>query len=921
MIPLRRTAAFIAYELRTQGRSLRFRVTAAVYVIAGSLPAALTYARRSSDLFLIGGATYAGETMHLLPLLTGALAILLSLDGIGRERSGGAWTTVALTDLTNAGYLFRRWIALLAVVVPLTAVPLLAAAGFAIAGGTPPAAPDAFWGPWLLHILPLAILGTTLGLGLGTIGGSGMGLFLTAAVFLVGFPWLVNRSLSHLGYSFGAPLAWLDLRTAGFSVSRIASAFNARDPDRWVFPAPATEAGFDLSTAAEQSLADGCLLAMVSAAALGLGIVRLRRTRPDLRPWTVREDHPLRSFLRVFGRLREAFTLDPALAPADRTGLTMALVLAALAGAVVLARADRYDESAWRMVRAEMNPPPPMSRDILPGLWTIEGTVTADGEVALRVAGTLRNAGRAPEAHLAFALARGLQVAGIAADAGRVRPVRIWDRLLVDLDPPLRPGESRELRFRLSGRPARTVFPDRPKPHRLVDQAFGAHQRSIFARDLIDFSPSYQVPAVSGYRVALRADDLLPVPRYGPWTFTNDYGVDPRVADEVVFPKAEVRLSLAVPPDLFLADACGGVAHGGRLESRCALPLAELMVAGGRHRVLTGGETAGTTVAVFPAHQGAGEIHLGFLARSARMLGEAWPGLGGLGQTVLLEWPDEAVHNRNPGFWFFDYYWEFDPRFVDVQGRLILLQEREIIGSRPIEPEALVAEVVASRLAQRRRLDPDQQLFFRRFFRALALQRLGLGPERGAVVGPLDQKDLPLIQEAALRTNVPAYWHHRFPALIAALEHRTGREPLRAAVDELLSREGDRPASFDEFEEILRRHATEPVDGLIRDFFRAPRMPELVLEDVAFRRTGDRWQATGRVHNLADGEAICRVVLAAAVTPVETTVTVETGGSVPFSLETPHRPQAVFLDPDNECHRMVRMGAPRDRVFFEGGRP
>src|SRR6185436_11757769 len=111
---MRRTAAFVVHELRTQGRSLRFRVAAVAYVAAGSLPAALTYVRRSGDMFVIGGATYAKETMGLLPLLTGALAILLSLDGIGRERSSGAWTTLALTDLTNAGYLFRRWIALLA---------------------------------------------------------------------------------------------------------------------------------------------------------------------------------------------------------------------------------------------------------------------------------------------------------------------------------------------------------------------------------------------------------------------------------------------------------------------------------------------------------------------------------------------------------------------------------------------------------------------------------------------------------------------------------------------------------------------------------------------------------------------------------------------------------------------------------------
>ncbi len=106
---------------------------------------------------------------------------------------------------------------------------------------------------------------------------------------------------------------------------------------------------------------------------------------------------------------------------------------------------------------------------------------------------------------------------------------------------------------------------------------------------------------------------------------------------------------------------------------------------------------------------------------------------------------------------------------------------------------------------------------------------------------------------------------------------------------------------------------------MLRDFFHAGRLPELVLEDVVFRRAGGGWRATGRVHNLADGETSCRVVLAAA-SPVETTVTVGTGGSAFFDLATPHTPQAVFLDPDLECHRLERVGAPRDRVFFSEGR-
>lgn len=913
----------MVHELRTQGRSLRFRVAAVAYVLAATLPAALTYVHRSGTYFFLGGATYAGETMQVLPLLTGVLAVLLSLDGISRERSGGAWTTLGLTDLTNAGYLLRRWLALQVVVVPLTAVPLLAAAALAVAGGHAGFTPAAFWGPWLLHVLPLAIFGVTLGLGLGTAGGNGMGMFLAAALFVAGLPWAANGALAFLGYRFRSPLSWLDQRSAEISVQRITQTFSANDRESWMwsFPAPASEAGFDLGTLVEQSLADGLLIGAVAALAFGAGIARLRRTRPDLRPWTVRLDHPLRSFLNLFGRLREAFAPDPAPAPRDQIGLALALLLAAAAAGTLLARADRYDDRSWRLVRAEMSPPPPTHRDVLPGLWTIEGTVAADGEVALRGSGTLRNAGRTPQSHLAFSLNQDLEVIEIAADVGRARPARVWDRLTVELDPPLRPGESRTLRFRLAGRPAKTVFPDRPKPHRLVDDAFGGHQRTQYARDLIDFSPSYRIPAVSGYRVSLEAGDLAPVPRYGPWTFTNDYGVLPRVADEVVFPKAEVRLSLAVPPGLFLADSCGGVARNGRLESRCALPLAELTVAGGRHRLLAGGESAGAAVAVFPAHRAPGELHLGFLARGSRMLGEAWPGLGGLEGMVVLERPVDGIHARRQGFWYFDYDEMFES-FVEVRGRLVFLSESKLIRSRPIDPESLVAEVVASRLAQRRRFDPGQQLFFLQLFRTLALQRLGLGPERGAVVGPLYTKDVPLVLHPALgETAIPAYWRHRFPALIAALEHRAGREPLRAAVDELLSREGTRPVTFAEFEEVLRRHAQEPVDGMLRDFFHAGRLPELILEDVAFRRAGAGWRATGRVRNLADGEAVCRVVLAAAVAPVETTVAAGTGETAAFALETPHRPLAVLLDPDLECHRLERVGAPRDRVFFEGERP
>jgi hypothetical protein len=39
-----------------------------------------------------------------------------------------------------------------------------------------------------------------------------------------------------------------------------------------------------------------------------------------------------------------------------------------------------------------------------------------------------------------------------------------------------------------------------------------------------------------------------------------------------------------------------------------------------------------------------------------------------------------------------------------------------------------------------------------------------------------------------------------------------------------------------------------------------------------------------------------------------------------FDLHTTRKPQAVMLDPDKECHRLVPSTMVGDRVFFQGGK-
>lgn len=918
---MRMTTAFLAYELRTQLRSLRFRAFAAAYVGLCSLPAFLIYVQRGQFRQIIGAAAFAYETLTVAPLLTGVFAVLLALDGITREQGGGAWTTVTLTGLTNAGYLLRRWLALEILILPLTALPIAAAAGLALASGFEIPTPAVFWGPWLLRILPLAFLASTLGLALGTLGGGGMSTFVVAGVAMFLLPQLANTGLALFGYRLSPFTGWLATRNANYMVQRVLMTFKSEE-DRMHFPNPACEAGFDVASAAEQSLGDGAVQVALAIAVLGLSVAWLRRTRPDIRPRTIRPDHPLRSFLAVLSRLRERLVPDPAPAPADRLAIALALLLAIVPVGIGLARAHRYDELAWQRQEAEAGGrPAPTSRDVMPGRWRVTGRLGPGSAVALRVAAELRNEGKEPARRIAFSLNPELVLEEATAERGGLRLRRTWDRLEVDLEPPLGPGEHRELRFRLTGRPAAPVFPPplQSSTARLVaaTRPFAAHQQARFGRDLMDYSRSFQVPAISGYRVDLEASDLSPIPRYGTWALTEQR----IVPDEVFLPKAQIELSLEVPPGLFLADTCGGVAHQGRLASLCAQPLHDLGVVGGRYRVLgEEGSRSGATVAVFPAHREVGETHLGFLARGERMMRDAWPGIGGLEDLVVLEWPDAGTHDqRDPRPLGSYFYWDPDRDYVEVRGQLAFVREIDLLWNQPVRPESLVAEVVASRLVARRRFVFEQQYFFRQLIRNLVLERLGVGSRFGANVYLERLEELDWIRTPALHPEYGrTYWWKRFPSLVAALAVQTGAEPLRDAVEELLTAPTDEPATFDEFAAILRRRSERPVDGMIRDFFLDGKLPRPVLEGVEFRRAGNLWRATGRMRNEADGEISCRVVLMTDVAPVEATLTVDTGGSAPFALESPYRPQGLFLDPDNECHRLVMKTGNRDRFYFNG---
>src|SRR4029079_17748486 len=131
------------------------------------------------------------------------------------------------------------------------------------------------------------------------------------------------------------PLAWLRLGAFGGTVQRMVAIYKGMDsPWAAAFPLEVSESPWDGGVGGEQYLALAALPVALAMAALGIAVRHLRRTRPDVRPWRIRPDHPLRTFLTSVARLRERYTPDPR--PARPDLLALGLALLATAGAVGL---------------------------------------------------------------------------------------------------------------------------------------------------------------------------------------------------------------------------------------------------------------------------------------------------------------------------------------------------------------------------------------------------------------------------------------------------------------------------------------------------------------------------------------------------------------------------------------------------------
>jgi ABC-type transport system involved in multi-copper enzyme maturation permease subunit len=924
---VRLTAAFVAHELRTQRRSLRFRLAAAAYLALCTLPALWVYLQAKTADTLYGAATYAAEVLTVQPLATVLLATLLALDGILRERQDGVWTVIGLAPVSNSGYLVRRWLALLALLLPLTMLPLAAAAALATASGMPPAALGPFAGPWLFHILPIALAASAFALAAGTILDHTVAAGIAVYLAILLLPGLANQILAHAGRHVTPPVAWLGADELSRRYAYFKAAQKAGDTG-YRFILPATEGGYDAPAGAEILTPAAALPLGAALAALGWAAPFLRRARPDLKPWRDRPGHPFRASLKLANRLRQRYARDPVPAPADRALALAAAVLLLAAGAIFFLRDRHYrTRAAARYAAESAGWPAATPAAVLPERWRLSGEIGAGGDVRTTAEGAATNTGRTATGHLAFSLNEALALRALTVDRGRAAWERRSDRLSVTLTPPLRPGESRRLRFDLAGIPTLTFFNLAGQRGDSFAQRYRITATRRMSFDLPDISSSWSLRLAGPRRIELAASDLLPVPRFTSWRLTPPPQTEDarglEVPDEQQAPPVDLDFSLRAPAGVLLAESCGQATPPGTrlLSGRCRLPLGDWAVRGGR---LVEVSATGLRFAALPQHRERARFHAPTLADLPRQIEAAWPGLR-IPPPAVVEWsppfgPDPL---SGMGAWTI-WAWDQGPQ-PEAVGAILLLPEKLVIGSQRIPSAGLAADAVASVLASRRPIERAQQHAFRAVIRALALRRLGLGPASGANLST-QRWMRPMLETSILEAGPydESYAALRTAALVADLEHRVGPPAVQRGVEAFLGRRGGPPGTLAELTAAISREAGVNLDRYYREDLAGDALPQLTLRNVRAERIagGGGWRIHGQVANLGSGEASCPVVVITERGSIATDLRVPAKGESQLLVTSPLSPRAVQLDPDRVCFRFENLGEQVTRVDLEsqGGR-
>ncbi len=913
--------AVIRYEWMLQLRSARFRLAAAGYLALCSLPPALMYfVLRHRTTEVLGSNAYLAQLAQVQPYLTLLLVALIAGNRSGASALEQSWAVLAASPMSNAGYLLRRVLALLILILPLTLVPFAITLLLSQLAGNRGFDWVTWFGHWGLGILPLAVFFACYWLAWVTVTGSELAALIFSFAALPLAVSSANQILLKFHLTLSDYLEGLGLRPLyhwiAWTLQALGSSHSRFHPGY-----AATEAPFDLSSAAAWSLPHWALLGGLAALGLGLAAAFLRRTRRDLKPRPVPRTHQLRTFLEKLNHWRERYAADGGLGRSEGLAVLAGVAVLGLVLAALLGRQSDIRSLAGERYRAEMNVEfEPLPADVQPVTWRLRGRIEPSGRLAINASGRFENRGSAALEALAFALDPELEIESLESPGRRVEIARDWDRLQLRLAPVLGAGETLELSLRLAGVPAEVSFnlgrrfPFPRRYERLL------HAR--FPRDVSDLSLSWVRRAASPRRVMLRASDLGPVPRYASWKLTepgesrgegyevSDYGREVPVESARI--PVDLEIDLEVPADWFLADTCGHVSRPAKgrmqLSGSCHTSWAQLAVAGGRlvpFQRESGESEDRVIIATLPQHREQVERKLGSLSQVASLSERAWPGMPGLEDLVALEWPPEFHLDPRHGMS------RWGPRLEPIlAGRLLLIPERMLVDGEPFESEDLVARLLSRDLIDRRELASEQELVFRSLFRALMIRRMGLDGEAGATVTgkPWHRQVLktPILSVGQkYGYGAGSVLRQRLPAVLVEIESRVGGDNLYTAIETFLSVSGQEPGTIEELLATIADRGGISLEQTYQDHFLGEASPLLRLEDVEARRRDGGWEVEGRVRNTGTGQSICPLVIKTEISEQVLTVTVESESATVFTARLERRPHTVLLDPERTCYRWL----------------
>jgi FimV-like protein len=393
--------ALVRWELKLQLRSARARVGIGVYLAVCTLALVLVFlAGRDGSPY--APSLYLWQLLKVQPFLSVVLATMIA----GARASGPArqhiWPVLAGASISDSGYLFGRWLAFQVLLLPVAAVPLVLAGTMSILAGSPWPEPS-FWlgaswlGLWAAHVVVVMMMVSAGWLAAVTLTGSeGFALSL-CLVILPLLTTILNRLLFNL-----------HLKVMSVSVLKTFLLFG-----QWLEEVThqipgnlfASEAPVDSRAILEWLVPQVTYSLAVTVFAAGLATLYVRRTRRDLRPWSVPEDHVLRTVLLGMARLRERLVPGAALSRGDLLAATLGVVALVAGIGFSLQRQAHFQHLAEDRYAAETRAAvEPLAADIVPVTWRVQAALRRDGALTVQFRETFLNRGEGPHDHFAFSL-------------------------------------------------------------------------------------------------------------------------------------------------------------------------------------------------------------------------------------------------------------------------------------------------------------------------------------------------------------------------------------------------------------------------------------------------------------------------------------------------------------------------------------